>query len=53
MNLSITDFQKISNGYHNAGDITLTGRGKLDMVNNHVGILAGTPSRSAPPRRWR
>ena len=40
MNLSITDFQKISNGYHNAGDITLTGRGKLDMVNNHVGILA-------------
>ena len=24
MSLSIADFQKISNGYHNAGDITLT-----------------------------
>ena len=41
MSLSIADFQKISNGYHNAGDITLTGRGKLDMVNNHVGVLKG------------
>ena len=46
MNLSITDFQKISNGYHNAGDITLTGRGKLDMVNNHVGILKGWNTKS-------
>ena len=41
MSLSISDFQKISNGVHNAGDITLTGRGKLDMVNNHVGVLKG------------
>ncbi len=41
MNLSITDFQKISNGSHNAGDITLTSGGKLDKVNNHVGILKG------------
>ena len=46
MSLSITDFQKISNGYHNAGDITLTGRGKLDMVNNHVGILKGWNTKS-------
>jgi len=41
MNLSISDFQKISNGSHNAGDITLTSSGKLDKVNNHVGILKG------------
>ena len=41
MSLSISDFQKIANGYHNAGDITLTGSGKLDKVNNHVGMLKG------------
>ena len=41
MSLSISDFQKIANGSHNAGDITLTGSGKLDKVNNHVGILKG------------
>ena len=41
MSLSITDFQKIANGSHNAGDITLTSSGKLDKVNNHVGILKG------------
>ena len=39
--LSVTDFQKIANGSHNAGDITLTSSGKLDKVNNHVGILKG------------
>ena len=41
MSLSISDFQKISNGSFNAGDITLTSSGKLDKVNNHVGILKG------------
>ena len=41
MSLSIADFQKISNGTYNAGDITLTISGKLDKVNNHVGILKG------------
>ncbi|MBO7684251.1 MAG: hypothetical protein J6T51_05965 [Kiritimatiellae bacterium] len=41
MSLSISDFQKIANGSHNAGDITLTSSGKLDKVNNHVGILKG------------
>ena len=46
MSLSIFDFQKISNGVHNAGDITLTGRGKLDMVNNHVGVLKGWNTKS-------
>ena len=46
MSLSIADFQKISNGYHNAGDITLTGSGKLDKVNNHVGILKGWNNKS-------
>ena len=41
MSLSISDFQKIANGFNNAGDITLTSSGKLDKVNNHVGILKG------------
>ena len=41
MNLTISDFQKIANGSYNAGDITLTSSGKLDKVNNHVGILKG------------
>ena len=41
MSLSISDFQKISNGSYNAGDITLTRGGKLDKVNNHVGLLKG------------
>ena len=41
MNLTISDFQKIANGSRNAGDITLTSSGKLDKVNNHVGILKG------------
>ena len=41
MSLSISDFQKISNGIYNAGDITLTSSGKLDKVNNHVGMLKG------------
>ena len=41
MSLSIADFQKIANGSFNAGDITLTSSGKLDKVNNHVGILKG------------
>ena len=41
MSLSIADFQKISNGTYNAGDITLTRGGKLDKVNNHVGLLKG------------
>ena len=41
MSLSITDFQTISNGSYNAGEITLTKSGKLDKVNNHVGILKG------------
>ena len=41
MSLTVTDFQKISNGTYNAGDITLTKSGKLDKVNNHVGILKG------------
>ena len=41
MSLSISDFQKIANGSFNAGDITLTSSGKLDKVNNHVGILKG------------
>jgi len=27
MNLTISDFQKIANGSHNAGDITLTSSG--------------------------
>jgi len=39
--LSVTDFQKIANGSHNAGDITLTSKGNLTKVNNHVGILKG------------
>ena len=39
MAISINDFQRISNGTFNAGDITLTSSGKLDKVNNHVGIL--------------
>ena len=40
VNLSITDFQRISNGDFNAGSITLTSKGRLDKVNNHVGILS-------------
>ena len=39
MAISINDFQRISNGTFNVGDITLTSSGKLDKVNNHVGIL--------------
>ena len=46
MSLSIADFQKISNGSFNAGDITLTSSGKLDKVNNHVGILKGLNTKS-------
>ena len=46
MSLSITDFQKISNGTYNAGDITLTRGGKLDKVNNHVGLLKGWNNKS-------
>ena len=46
MNLTISDFQKISNGSFNAGDITLTSSGKLDKVNNHVGILKGLNTKS-------
>ena len=46
MSLSISDFQKISNGSFNAGDITLTSSGKLDKVNNHVGILKGLNTKS-------
>ncbi len=39
MAISINDFQRISNGTFNAGDITLTSSGKLDKVNHHAGIL--------------
>ena len=46
MSLSIADFQKISNGTYNAGDITLTSSGKLDKVNNHVGLLKGWNNKS-------
>ena len=46
MSLSIADFQKISNGTYNAGDITLTRGGKLDKVNNHVGLLKGWNNKS-------
>lgn len=46
MSLSITDFQKIANGTSNAGSITLTSRGKLDKVNNHVGVLKGWNNKS-------
>ncbi len=46
MSLSISDFQKISNGTYNAGDITLTSSGKLDKVNNHVGLLKGWNNKS-------
>ena len=33
MSLSISDFQKISNGSFNAGDITLTGSGNPQIAS--------------------
>lgn len=35
LNLSLDDFQKMSSGKYNAGELRLTGEGKLDIANNH------------------
>lgn len=35
LRFSIDDFQKLTKGTYNAGDLCLTGSGKLDIANNH------------------
>ncbi len=35
LDLSLEDFQKMSSGKYNAGELKLTSSGKLDIVNNH------------------
>ena len=35
LRFSLDDFQKLSNGTYNAGELRLTDSGKLDIVNNH------------------
>ena len=43
MAISINDFQRISNGTFNAGDITLTSSGKLDKVNYRIAASQSNP----------
>ena len=35
LNLSIDDFQEVSKGKYNAGNLVLNAKGKLDIANNH------------------
>ena len=39
VNISLRQFQKISSGTYNAGEIRITGRNSLGKVNNHVSRL--------------
>ena len=39
VNISLLQFQKISSGKYNAGEIRLTGQNSLGKVNNHVSRL--------------
>lgn len=39
VNISLQQFQKISSGKYNAGEIRLTGRNSLGKVNNHVTMI--------------
>ena len=41
VNISIAQFQAISSGTHNAGEVTLKDNHTLGKVNHHVGILSG------------
>lgn len=36
VNISLNEFQRISSGTHNAGEVKLAGEGKLAKMNNHV-----------------
>lgn len=36
VNISLDEFQRISSGKYNAGEVKLTGQRSLDRVNNHV-----------------
>ena len=39
LNISLQQFQEISSGKYNAGEIRLTGQNSLGKVNNHVSRL--------------
>lgn len=41
VSVSLAEFQKISSGTHNAGEVTLKNEHSLDKVNHHVGALRG------------
>ena len=36
VNISLNEFQRLSKGDHNAGEVKLAGEGKLAKINNHV-----------------
>lgn len=36
VNISIAQFQEVSSGVHNAGEVKLTGENSIDKVNNFV-----------------
>lgn len=36
VNISLNEFQRLSQGDHNAGEVRLAGENKLAKVNNHV-----------------
>lgn len=50
VNISLRQFQKISSGTYNAGEVKLASETKLDKVNNHVSRRGQTRSR-CPTRR--
>ena len=36
VNISLNEFQRISSGWYNAGEVKLKNANTLDKVNNHV-----------------
>ena len=36
VNISLNEFQRMSKGEYNAGEVKLAGEGKLAKMNNHV-----------------
>lgn len=36
VNISLAEFQKVASGHYNAGEVALSGEGKLRKINNHV-----------------
>ena len=47
VNISLDEFQRISSGWHNAGEVRLKDANTLDKMNNHVAPLRSSASTAA------